>query len=120
LESLAGHGDIVTDVCWAPNMGRSFELIATACRDGHVRIFKLKENTDKELKKKYVVSCIGDFPDHDAPVWRVEWNVTGTVLSSSGDDGKIRLWKSSFLEEWRCITVVTADNAQSESVAIER
>ncbi len=28
-----------------------------------------------------------------AEVWRVKWNVTGTVLASSGDDGKVRLWK---------------------------
>lgn len=26
-------------------------------------------------------------------VWKVKWNVTGTILSSAGDDGKVRLWK---------------------------
>lgn len=24
---------------------------------------------------------------------RVEWNVTGTVLSTAGDDARVRLWK---------------------------
>ena len=26
-------------------------------------------------------------------VWRLSWNVTGTILASSGDDGCVRLWK---------------------------
>jgi WD40 repeat protein len=26
-------------------------------------------------------------------VWRLSWNVTGTILASSGDDGYVRLWK---------------------------
>ena len=26
-------------------------------------------------------------------VWRLSWNVFGTVLASSGDDGKVKLWK---------------------------
>ncbi|ORX67144.1 WD40 repeat-like protein [Linderina pennispora] len=30
----------VLDVDWAPSMGRSFHLIATACADGHIRIYK--------------------------------------------------------------------------------
>ena len=29
-----------------------------------------------------------------AEVWRVEWNITGTVLASSGDDGYVRLWRT--------------------------
>lgn len=27
---------------------------------------------------------------------QVDWNSTGTVLSTAGDDGKIRLWKCMF------------------------
>jgi hypothetical protein len=34
-------------------------------------------------------------------VQRVAWNVTGTVLSSSGDDGRIRIWKEDHLGKWR-------------------
>lgn len=37
-----GHQDDVNDVAWAPNMGRSYHLVATACKDKFVRIWKLK------------------------------------------------------------------------------
>lgn len=33
------------------------------------------------------------FDDHYCTVWRVSWNVTGTTLASSGDDGCVRLWE---------------------------
>lgn len=39
------------------------------------------------------VELVGDFNDHQSEVWRVDWNVTGTILSSTGDDGTLRLWK---------------------------
>ncbi|KAF3921140.1 hypothetical protein ABW21_db0201190 [Orbilia brochopaga] len=42
-EELRGHKGLVRDVSWAPNLGRSYHLIATACKDGYVRIFRLTD-----------------------------------------------------------------------------
>lgn len=39
--------------------------------------------------------------DQGQGVWRVEWNATGTVLASSGEEGTVRLWKSNFKGEWK-------------------
>ena len=86
-ELLGGHTGVVRDIAWAPNMGRSFEIIATACSDGHVRIFHLTKANG------FSVDLVADFDEHASEVWKVEWNVTGTILSSSGDDGVLRLWK---------------------------
>ena len=44
MEELKGHKNLVRGIAWAPTMGRSYHLIATACKDGHVRIFKLTES----------------------------------------------------------------------------
>ena len=102
-------------------------MIATACHDGHVRIFKLTPEsaahqdetpsgsqpttpnpatgasrssgpatgttTTTQSSVKYRVDMVADFGDHEAPVWRVEWNAVGTVLASTGDDGRLMLWK---------------------------
>ncbi|KAJ1905272.1 epoxide hydrolase, soluble (sEH) [Coemansia sp. IMI 209127] len=40
LHDIDFYDSYVLDVDWAPTMGRSFHLIATACSDGHVRIYK--------------------------------------------------------------------------------
>lgn len=42
---------------------------------------------------KFEMRQVAVFDDHESQVWRVSWNVTGTVLASSGDDGCVRLWK---------------------------
>lgn len=41
----------------------------------------------------YSIETAAQFDDHYCTVWRVAWNITGTVLASSGDDGCVRLWK---------------------------
>jgi nucleoporin SEH1 len=51
---------------------------------------------------------VADFHDHQVDVWQVEWNITGTVLSSSADDGTVRLWRS-LGSEWKQVATVGAE-----------
>eukprot|EP00743_Colponemidia_sp_Colp-15_P001728 GILK01001887.1.p1 GENE.GILK01001887.1~~GILK01001887.1.p1 ORF type:complete len:319 (-),score=44.64 GILK01001887.1:183-1139(-) len=103
---LVGHDDCIHDVAWAPNMGRTYHLIATASKDKTVRIWKLILTTGA---RKYEAQELSVLDQHKAEVWRVEWNITGTVLSSSGDDGTVRLWRSNFQGQWGCVSAIAAD-----------
>ena len=47
-------------------------------------------------------------------VTRVEWNVTGTVLSSAGNDGNIRLWKATFGGTWRSMGHIHTNHGDEE------
>lgn len=92
-------------VAWAPNFGRTYELIATASQDKTVRIWKLTTVNNVDVLEQLAV-----FRDHKSEVWNVEWNVTGTILASSGDDGVVRLWtRDPFTFEWRAHMQVTDD-----------
>ncbi|KAH6573306.1 hypothetical protein BASA50_007895 [Batrachochytrium salamandrivorans] len=126
FEALFGHGDTVCDVAWAPTMGRNYHLIATACKDGHVRIFKLTEDTTRpgavvphglQSRKQFRVYMVADFDSNGSEAWRVEWNITGTILSSSSDDGKVRLWKASYLNDWKLISTICAEQTDATSTA---
>ncbi|KAI9258281.1 WD40-repeat-containing domain protein [Sporodiniella umbellata] len=127
-ELLPGHTQEVHDVSWAPNMARSYQLIATASKDHFVRIFKVTESgvpaqqrgtrlpispagtpTQHSVNKALTVELIASLGDHQAEVWRVEWNITGTILSSSGDDGELRLWSAGYDGKWRQMASVTAN-----------
>ncbi|CAZ82830.1 unnamed protein product [Tuber melanosporum] len=110
VEELKGHRGLVRDVSWAAGMGRSYHLIATGCKDGHVRIFKLTASPG-HLSEGWSVELIADFDDHHSDVWRVSWNATGTVLSSAGDDGTIRLWKAAFSGEFQCLSVIASQRS---------
>ncbi|KAJ8658075.1 hypothetical protein O0I10_006082 [Lichtheimia ornata] len=128
-EFLPGHEQEVHDVSWAPSMARSYQLIATASKDHYVRIFKLTEPQNnasstprygqfspaatakqRNSQRHMQIELVAAFNDHHAEVWRVEWNITGTILSSSGDDGKLRLWKAGSDGVWRQMAAISANH----------
>jgi len=47
-------------------------------------------------------------------VWRVCWNITGTILASSGDDGCVKLWKANYMDNWKCVSTLRADGQAVE------
>nr|KAF6330951.1 SEH1 like nucleoporin [Myotis myotis] len=99
-ETLMTVTDPVHDIAFAPNLGRSYHILAIATKD--VRIFTLKpvrkELTSSGGPTKFEIHIVAQFDNHNSQVWRVSWNITGTVLASSGDDGCVRLWKESTAE----------------------
>jgi len=70
---------------------------------------------------KWSATVVADFDHHKSAIGRVEWNVTGTVLSSAGNDGRIRLWKAtSGGNIWRPagsigVEQVASENAEGEA-----
>jgi len=63
------------------------------------------------LDEKWNASLVGEFDDHKTHVGRVEWNITGTVLASSGNDGRVRLWKQTVGGIWRSAGHVSVEQA---------
>jgi nucleoporin SEH1 len=119
---------------------RTYHLIATASKDGFVRIHKLSSVANKTPAASigasdskagasskssssasssssssavtpasgYTCELVAKLGDHKAEVWRVAWNITGTMLASTGDDGTARLWKSDFKGRWHSTLVASA------------
>jgi len=113
-ELLQDDCGLVRCVDWAPGGQRGYELIATGSKVGVVRIYKLTESNEGLMigGGGYSVSIVGQFEHRGSmfrDVQRVKWNVTGTVLSSSGDDGRIRMWKENHLGKWKQHFVLSAE-----------
>ena len=108
--NLPEHNGLIRSISWAPSMGRSYHLIATGCKDGLIQIFKAYELDTGDFK----IETVARLNNHQQEVWRVEWNSTGTILASAGDDGRIRLWKCNHMNEWKCMSVINSSNPQDD------
>jgi nucleoporin SEH1 len=107
------HSAVINHVAWAPNMGRSFHMIATASSDGTAKIWQIKdkarEDGDSILGDGNIEVVLMQTLSHKqggesstpCEVFRVEWNLTATTLATSCDDGIVRLWSPNLRGEWQ-------------------
>jgi nucleoporin SEH1 len=112
---LRGHENPIHDVSWAPNMGRSYHLIASASKDTTARIWKfnLPKPTQDTNTKKTTQQVVSTALEHPREVWRVEWNLIGSVLVTSGDDGIVRVWKYQIeTKNWQMESVLQVNDTQ--------
>lgn len=95
--------DPVNDIAFAPNYGTLRHTLAIASKNVHIFVMRaLNDNQGPGSEaSKYSVNEVAKFEDHNSKAWRVSWNVLGNVLASSGDDGKVLLWKANYLDNWR-------------------
>ena len=100
----------VLDVSWSPDIGRTYHLVSSCGRDGCLRVHRLKKSSSSEQGNKGQGSALelesSQILDTEGDTWRCAWNVTGTVLASSGDSGVVKLWKSDFKRVWKCVSDV--------------
>ncbi|KAG0491279.1 hypothetical protein HPP92_004231 [Vanilla planifolia] len=89
--------DRVHAVAWAPNIGRSYELVAVAsCKGIAIWHVGLNSEPDERLPAEKVALLSG----HDGEIWQLDWDMSGMTLASTGGDGMIRLWQSNLNGIW--------------------
>lgn len=101
-----GSAGAVVDVDWAPNIGRSFNLLAIAKAGGGLHVCRLGRGDEMEVLECTALSLGGSrLP------WRVQWNAAGTLLACSTDDGFVSFFKSGG-DGWVCVSQVVSKTAQ--------
>ena len=116
------HSDCVRGVSWASDMGRSYQLIATASRDRTVKLWALHRRVSGDEAcvtatsgggagggggggeqggpGSWTGSCIAEL-SHRSQVWRVQWNASGSMLATSEDDGSVKIYRQDASGGWR-------------------
>ncbi|KAH8921361.1 WD40 repeat-like protein [Atractiella rhizophila] len=119
LEPSAPNVSPIGSISWSPSCGRSYQLIATGHRDGSMRIWKLFHPSSEGEEGEWSAEVVGEFGWEEmggkgVHGTRVEWNTTGTILSCSCADGAIRIFKPTYVGDWKCVNVVNGDWGDDE------
>lgn len=88
-------------VSWAPLLGRSHDLIASAS-GSEVTIWSLAGPLDS-IDSLEVVATL----PHDSSVWQLGWNMFGNWLAASTNNNMVCLWRPDLAGEWIMLNTIT-------------
>lgn len=98
-DKFQNHSDSITHIEWAPQFGRSYHLIASCSLDKSIKIWKFEldysivydqfNNISIDSNKVALILNV----EGNNPVYRVSFNLSGTILCSNDSTGQIRLFK---------------------------
>ena len=102
------HKQTVTDVAWGPVLGRSFDILASCGKEGiFIWYLRFDNNSMNIIKAGKLIE------GGDTVVWRVSWNMMGTVLASSDNKRVIKLWKN-ISDKWECVNTIKEEDNEEE------
>eukprot|EP00750_Incisomonas_marina_P015012 INCI18053.1.p1 GENE.INCI18053.1~~INCI18053.1.p1 ORF type:complete len:348 (+),score=61.96 INCI18053.1:130-1173(+) len=93
---IVAHNDWVRGVAWAPTTGLPCNAIASCSEDGTVQI-----HTQVAAGSEWSSKQLNQF---DAPVWTVNWSLTGNILAVAAGTSDISLWKESLDGAWERVS----------------
>lgn len=95
----ATHSDWIRDVAWSPSIIPDTNIIASCSEDRTVIIWTQKGGLGHEWKGIVLHTF-------DDPVWKLSWNMTGSILAVSSGDSNVTLWKQDMNEMWTQVSSV--------------
>uniref|UniRef100_A0A7S1KC03 Anaphase-promoting complex subunit 4 WD40 domain-containing protein n=1 Tax=Vitrella brassicaformis TaxID=1169539 RepID=A0A7S1KC03_9ALVE len=125
------------DVAWAPSLCRPYDLLATCGDEPLVHIWQWKQQPQQDTSAnapaeailppsaesgvagasdKWLLQILQKIEVSPGPIWRVCFNVTGTVLTAAADDGTVISWRCGDQEppEWVPITTLIPGDDEKE------
>ena len=104
VHEASGHSDWVRDVAWRPNVGIPSNTIASCSEDKTVLIWT-QDMDGKPWKVGFTLNM-------GAPVWRLSWSLTGSLLAVACADNSVSLFKENADDgEWVLVNSLNEQGA---------
>lgn len=95
--TIAGNAK---DVAFAPHLCRPYDIVVT-CGNPDAILWRFDVGTSKGVPQLQKIRSLECKDSDNSMVWRVAWNITGTMLTLSPENGQLSVWTTDSRGEWQ-------------------